>query len=662
MGPRPGWRDGPSLALIGLALAAGAYLVVGTKPWQTGVAAAVAAKKVPPVWDSMLWGWWMAAWAVLLIALTLLATRRWWWGSTPVTLPIPRFGEKPMSRGLWVAAMILLLAATAVHRWPRLSHSLWGDESMAVVEYIQGHYIKADVNNPTGPLRFRRVTWKETVFGDRQMGNNHYLFTLLARMSVDAWRRHGAHERHEFSEAAIRLPALLGGLGLLVALAHLGWRLGAPRAGVLAAFLLALHPWHLRYCTEARGYSLMGLFLCLTLGLVVPALETGTWAAWSLFAGAQFLTLYSCKIAVYPLAFLNLAMAVALWRGGRGGLPVRLPGLGRWFVVNTVSALVFLLLYAPCHAQAVAAVEKIRQRGLNEVSWKWLSDMTSEAMTGIPWHTLTPDNAVQVTWSKLLQGSLATGGAAGQWAAIVGYSAMALALVWGARRLWRQCRPAAWAGLAFLAAAAVSVVHFHEVLKVELLPWYWFFLTPPLCLTAALGATAMPGRWPALAAAGLAGFFGLATAPLQRVMVTVPYEDFRSAVAASRGRHEDPNQRTPSRIFTCWLWRSSLLYDPRADSRVRTLPMLNQRIRAAKRAGGELYVIIGYPWLSASLTPTVFKRVTTSPMFERVDDFPAQVPRHTLTVYRYVGQGETPVEPGETEAPQEEEDEKDPGA
>jgi hypothetical protein len=172
----------------------------------------------------------------------------------------------------------------------------------------------------------------------------------------------------------------------------------------------------------------------------------------------------------------------------------------------------------------------------------------------------------------------------------------------------------------------------------------------------------VPRRWGVLTSAALAGFFGLATAPLQRVVVTVPYEDFRSAVAVSRGRHEDPNQRAPSRILTCWLWRSSLLYDPRADSRVRTLPMLNQRIRAAKRAGGELYVIIGYPWLSASITPTFFHRVTTSPMFEKVADYPAQVPRHTLTVYRYVGQGETPVEPEETEAPPEEEDEKEPGA
>jgi len=164
-----------------------------------------------------------------------------------------------------------------------------------------------------------------------------------------------------------------------------------------------------------------------------------------------------------------------------------------------------------------------------------------------------------------------------------------------------------------------------------------------VCLAAALGVTAVSARWRWMAATVLAVFFGLATSPLQKLMVAVPYEDFRSAVATSRGRHEDPNQRKRSRVFTCWLWRSSPLYDPRADTRVRTLPMLNQRIRAAQRAGGELYVIIGYPWLSASLTPTVYERVTNSSLFEKIATFPAQVPRHTLTVYRYVGKSDVPT-------------------
>lgn len=646
-----GWRRlAITGGLSGLALAAAVYGIVGVKPWQTGVAAAVAAKKVPPVWDSMLWGWWYAAWGVLAMALGLLVTRRWWIGAVSPLVEVPRLGEPPVKWWLWWGAMSVLVGLVAAHRWPRMSHSLWGDESMAVAEYVQGHYILSDEGQPLGPLRFRKVTWMETVFGDRQMGNNHYLFTQLARVTNDRWRSWTGAAKHEFSEVAIRGPSLVGGLGLLVALAWLGRRLGAPRAGLLAAVLMALHPWHLRYCTEARGYSLMGMFFCLTLGLLAGALEVGTWSAWALFAAAQFCTLYSCKIAVYPLVLINGIVAIALWRAGAGRPLERCRALGRWFVVNTLSAMVFLVLYAPCHAQAVAAVEKIRKRGLNEVSWVWLRDMTSETLTGMPWTTLTPDNAVQLTWSK----TLLNGGLPG-WAGALGFALMAVAIGLGTMRLWGRCRAAAWVLVACWGAAVISIFHFHDVLKVELLPWYWFFLTPPLCLTAALGVALAPGWGGRAAALALVGFFGAATLPLQRTMIRVPYEDFRSAVAASRGRHEDRIRRNSSRVHTCWLWRSSQLYDPRRDTKVRTLPMLNQRIRAAQRAHAELYVIIGYPWLTARLTPTVFQRVTTSPSFEKVADFPAQVPRHTLTVYRYVpgrtSEADVQTGPSEDSAP-----------
>ncbi len=652
-------RNAIVLVLTGVAAASGVYLAIGTKPWHTGVAAAVAEKKVPAVWDSMLWGWWWAAWAVLFITLGLVLTRCWWAGSPVVRVPVPKLGERPLGRRVWWGLLAVLMVATGIDRWPRMNHSLWGDESMAVLEYVQGHYIKARADDPQGPLKFRRVTWKETVFGDRQMGNNHYLFSQLSRLSVERWRRWRKGERHEFSEAAIRLPAFAGGLALLAALAGVGWRLGAPRAGLLAAVLMALHPWHVRYCTEARGYSLMGLFFCLALMLLITALESGAWWAWAMFATSQFLALYSCKIAVYPLALLNVFVAIALWRCGGGSVAERFRGLGRWLVVNAVSAVVFLVLYAPCHAQAVAAVEKIRGRGLNDLSFEWVRDMASEALTGIPWRTLTPDNPVQVTWSKIWRGAEGMGGVSGQCLGALGFAGILAAVAFGGARLWRRCRPAAWAGLAVLISAVASMLHFHEVLKVELLPWYWFFLTPVLCLAAAFGAMAAGGRACGLVAVGLVAAFGLATAPLSRRMTGIPFEDFRSAVAASRGRHEDPNQRARSRIHTCWLWRSSLLYDPRADTRLRTLPMLNQRIRAARRAGGELYVIIGYPSLSARLTPTVYERVTTSPQFEKVADFPAQVPRHTLTVYRYVPEageaaagsaGETGEAPAEDEA------------
>lgn len=623
-----------SLLWLAAAGAAG-YAAVGPKPWHTGVAKALAANRPPSLQDSLPWGFWWAAVAVALVCGGLAWAHRWWRCAEPATLSVPRLSEPPVQMAVWVTLLAVLLAATAMHRWPRLSHSFWGDESLAVSAYVQGHYISATPERRLGPLKFKQVPWMATWFGDWETGNNHTLFTVLCRASLDKWRQWNHRARHEFSESAARLPALAGGLGLLAAVAWLGRRLGAPRAGWLGAVLLALHPWHLRYSTEARGYSLMGMFLFLALGALITALETGSWGAWMAVAGAQFLSIASCKIALYPLVALNVVVAVVLWRHPRPGQG-RLRGMSRWFVANALAAALFLVLYAPAHPQAVGGAAKIQKRGQTQFSPEWLLDMASEATTGMTWRTFAPDSPVQITWTKVCQARPETGGETGRALGLTGLVVLGWALVAGAVRVVRQSRPVAWAMVALAAGAVLMSLHLRYILKFEILPWYGFFLAPPLCLLAALGVIGYT-RFHWVVMVLTVGIVAAALWPMNRAMVRHPYENLRGAMEASRGNHEstvDPPKR--SRVYTCWLWRSSALYDPRGNTQIRTLPMLNYAIREAERAQGELYMIIGYPELAKRITPTVYQRVTNDPSFEKVAEFPAQVPRHTLSVYRYV--------------------------
>ena len=636
-------RDPLRWGLVGMAAAGIGYAALGTKPWHTGVARALEQKRPPDLADALPWGFWWAAVAAAVICGFLALTRPWWRSARPATFCVPRLSEPPMRRGVWPTVLAILLAVTAVHRWPRMSHSFWGDESLAVAAYVQDHYITPAADRKLGPMKMKKVPWTATWFGDRETGNNHYLFTVLCRWSLEKWRDWNHRPRHEFSEAAARMPALAGGLGMLVALAWLGKRLGAPRAGLLAAAMLALHPWHFRYCTEARGYSLMGFFLCLALGALVTAVETGSWLAWSGVAALQFLALYSCKIALYPLVLINGMVAVALRRRGVPGQS-RLAGLARWGVANSLAALVFIALYAPCHPQAVGGATKIQQRGQTEFSAGWFLDVGSEALTGVPWRTLAPDSPVQISWSKYWQARPEVGGAAEAAAGALLLALLAVALALGARRLWRHCRPVAWAAAGTVLGGAAMAAHLRYGLKFEVLPWYLFFLSPSVALVAAVGVGGLP-RWSVVAMAGLAVAQAVALWPMNHSMRMHPYEDLRGAMQASRGRHESPYRKRQSRVYTCWLWRSSVLYDPRSNTQIRTLPMLNYAIREAERAGGELYMIIGYPELAARITPTVYQRVTADPSFEKVASFPAQVPRHTLTVYRYVGKATPPAAP-----------------
>jgi len=91
-----------------------------------------------------------------------------------------------------------------------------------------------------------RTPWSIFAYQLRTREANSALFYLLLR----AWMRLG----HD--EATIRLlPALLG-IGTIPVVGVLGRRLFGLSGGIVAAFLIALDPFHLLLSQEARGYTL----------------------------------------------------------------------------------------------------------------------------------------------------------------------------------------------------------------------------------------------------------------------------------------------------------------------------------------------------------------------------------------------------------------------
>ena len=75
---------------------------------------------------------------------------------------------------------------------------------------------------------------------------------------------------------------------------------------------MAIHPWHVRYSSEARGYTMLIFFLLAGIYFLISALEDGRWRWWLLFALFEFLSLYTWKAAVHPIATLNLGIFVFL--------------------------------------------------------------------------------------------------------------------------------------------------------------------------------------------------------------------------------------------------------------------------------------------------------------------------------------------------------------
>src|SRR3546814_7784434 len=71
-----------------------------------------------------------------------------------------------------------------------------------------------------------------------------------------------------------------------------------PSAGVVAAFLSALHPWHIRYASEARAYAFVLCLIPLVIYFFLRALEKGLWRWWAAFGTAEFFLMYSYPTCV----------------------------------------------------------------------------------------------------------------------------------------------------------------------------------------------------------------------------------------------------------------------------------------------------------------------------------------------------------------------------
>ena len=86
---------------------------------------------------------------------------------------------------------------------------------------------------------------------------------------------------------------------------------GFGRAALLAPWILALHPWFLRYASEARGYVFLFLFGPLCVIALIRALQTGTWKWWLAFGLVEFCYLYFNASGIYVLVLLNCGAVAA---------------------------------------------------------------------------------------------------------------------------------------------------------------------------------------------------------------------------------------------------------------------------------------------------------------------------------------------------------------
>jgi 4-amino-4-deoxy-L-arabinose transferase-like glycosyltransferase len=598
-------------------------------PSKTAWARHMAEGKNPSVAEHVKAGMWAGAVTRAAIAGLLLVVSLGW----PLQRAAPKGnamnlgGMQASPRVFWTCVGLIVLGAL-VMRLPRMTHSLWGDEADAVANYVHGMFRPANYDNPQGHLYFERPSWGLTFFSAKHGPNNHVLQSLSSRACLAAWQKLTGAADTAFSEWALRLPSLLAGLGSVVAVACLLRRWGAPALGLLAVLFMALHPWHVRYSTEARGYAMAICLLPLILLVLTNALEKRDWRHWLLFALLEFLVMYAWAGVAYPLAFVNVALLVImLARGDRWVLVVR------WLTASLTAAGAFISLYAPHVPQIKKYTEtSLWIKGL-PMDAAWLHNLLASPFTGIVFHGQRGKTSAIVSWEKLFDDVPVQ--------TLAGFGLILLCFTAGLVVLWRKDRRIAGLVSSVFLAAIVSALHFKLGLRSELRVWYLLFTLPFLCITVATGLSWMGGllsgggdgiRLRAGVTTVLFAVIVVSLWPMNRTLMAHSAEEFRSVVALARGEDEIAHPKEKSDVFTCWLWRFSALYDPRGDKHVRDEAALRNRMKEAEK--GSLFVVVGYRSLAEGQNADMLRVLDDPSLFDKVGTYPGYESIQTLEVYR----------------------------
>jgi mannosyltransferase len=158
---------------------------------------------------------------------------------------------------------------------------------------------------------------------------NMVLYYVLLR----GWIRIGS------SEFALRSLSVLAGVAAIPAIYLLGKRLFGARAGRVAALLLCVHAFHIRYSQEARAYSLLMLLAVLSSLFFLRSLEEPSRQNWAAYIALSTLMVYAQVFGGWVLVAQWSSLFVLLLHKRR---EFRWPIPGKQFLFSAV-AICFLV-------------------------------------------------------------------------------------------------------------------------------------------------------------------------------------------------------------------------------------------------------------------------------------------------------------------------------
>jgi hypothetical protein len=345
-------------------LAAGIFLANWTSPKKGAVAAAVKRSRVWELPEYTQYGLWIGGWSVLVILALLFVTFPLWQRATTAET-LPSTSYKPKGRWQWLGLVLVLILA-AGQRAPLIPNGIQWDEHDNLRRNFHGF---TAMDAKPGKEPWQPATWQAAFF-ENERGNNPFLYSVCAHASLDLWRAFTGAPRDRFNAAAMRVPSFIFGLLAIGAVWGLGNRLGGPRVALLAALVCALHPLHVRYSVEARGYCVTLWLAPLLVSYVWDFLRSSSWKTAFAVACVAAGNMYAFPGSVYFVATAVLLLAACLFR--------KRAALWKLVVAGSVALAAILFLMMPGVLAAKQNLDsQFFKNGLSPTwlmqTWHWMS-------------------------------------------------------------------------------------------------------------------------------------------------------------------------------------------------------------------------------------------------------------------------------------------------
>jgi hypothetical protein len=596
------WR----IVLGVLAGAIAIALLAATKPW---VAVTEIRGKTDTVDYVRIYAW--IAGAINVVLLTCLIIVCPWWARSRDLTPSSSAPVKGSATPRWFwPLLIVAMATTFFYSLPRMSHGFWDDEELNVRTTLWG---KFKPNKKTGEVEFVRFDWLETVYGYSKGPNTHTLFSILSRACEEAWNVVAKPTGFPLVEWPFRVPALVFGVLAVAAFAWLLRDFGMPGTGVVAAWLLAVHPWSIRYASEARGYSFVIFIVPVLFALWQRAMLTGSWRWWSGYALAEFSLFYCYPGSAFILIVLNV-LTLGLLAAAPGCAEPRFAQAGRWFCVNALAAMLTLQFTLPLYPQAKLYFDFVSSQGFVS-GWHWVGNTVAYMIGGAPWTKSGEPWAGYPEWlARYLENPVLFVATASLAITLLGLGAF--------RLLWRSWPSATFVFVMALCPPITFLVAFLK--KFLLYENYVIYSLPAVIVCAAAGITLvgsflakLSGKQiveVALAGCLLLGYF-VYTNSFRQWLVENPLQQIRESVIYSRGTL-DPAAGHQENIRTASFCIPPYLYDAHME-RLDSAGAFIAALQRSDKEGVPLVVNIGMPWAARDYSPQMWALFNNRDLFEK---------------------------------------------